>query len=46
MEIKVQFKEAYMPHPVTHTCVNMTKDQIIDKYDLCSSDIEWFKFLD
>lgn len=46
MEIKVQFKEAYMPNPVTRTCVNMTKDQIIEKYDLCGKDIEWFKFLD
>lgn len=46
MKITVQFKEVYMDHPVTRTCENMTKEQIIDMYDLTDSSIEWFKFLD
>lgn len=46
MEIKVQFKEVYMDLPVTRTCTNMTKEQIIAMYDLTDSSIEWFKFLD
>ena len=29
MEITVQFKEKYMDKPVTRTCVNMTKEQVI-----------------
>ena len=35
-----------MPNPVTRTCLNMTKDQIIEIYNLDSDDIEWYKFLD
>ena len=45
-EITVEFKESYMPHSVKRTCVNMTKEQIIKQYDLNSSDIEWYKFID
>jgi hypothetical protein len=44
--MRVQFKETYMPNPVTRTCLNMTKDQIIEIYNLDSDDIEWYKFLD
>ena len=33
-EIVVEFKETYMPRSVKRTCVNMTKQQIIDKYGL------------
>ena len=39
-KITVEFKEFYMPHSVKRTCVNMTKKQIIDKYDLNNPDIE------
>ena len=39
-------QESYMPHYVKRTCVNMTKEQIIKQYDLNSSDIEWYKFID
>ena len=45
-KITVEFKESYMPHSVKRTCVNMTKEQIIKQYDLNSSDIEWYKFID
>lgn len=45
-QVTVQFKEAYMPRPVTRTCVNMTRAQVIEKYNLNGDDIEWFKFLD
>ena len=44
-EIIVEFKEVYMPHSVRRTCYNMTKEQIIEIYDLNSSDIEWYKFI-
>ena len=44
--MKVQFKETYMPKPVIRECVNMTKEQIIEMYDLESDDIEWYKFLE
>ena len=43
--IIVEFKETYMPHSVKRTCNNMTKNQIIEMYDLNSSDIEWYKFI-
>lgn len=45
MEIKVQFKEKYMDKSVIRTCVNMTKQQVINIYGLNESDIEWFKFV-
>ena len=45
-EIVVDFKETDMPHSVKRTCVNMTKKQIIDKYDLNNPDIEWYKFIE
>ena len=45
-EIVVEFKETCMPHSVKRTCVNMTKKQIIDTYDLNNSDIEWYKFIE
>lgn len=45
MEITVQFKEKYMDKPVTRTCVNMTKEQVINVYGLNEHDIEWYKFL-
>lgn len=45
MEITVQFKEKYMDKPVTRTCVNMTKEQVINVYGLNEPDIEWYKFL-
>ncbi len=35
-----------MPNPVIRACLNMTKDQIIEIYNLDSDDIEWYKFLD
>lgn len=35
-----------MPHSVRRTCYNMTKEQIIEIYDLNSSDIEWYKFIE
>lgn len=44
--IKVQFKETYMPKPVTRECTNMTKEQVIEMYDLNGSDIEWYKFIE
>ena len=44
--IIVEFKETYMPHSVKRTCNNMTKEQIIKVYDLNSSDIEWYKFIE
>ena len=44
--IIVEFKETYMPHSVKRTCNNMTKKQIIEMYDLNSSDIEWYKFIE
>ena len=45
-KITVEFKEAYMPHSVKRTCVNMTKKQIIEQYGLANSDIEWYKFIE
>ena len=44
--IIVEFKETYMPHSVKRTCNNMTKEQIIKVYDLNSSDIEWYRFIE
>lgn len=44
--ITVQFKETYMPHPVKRTCVNMTKEEVIEIYGLDEPSIEWYKFLD
>ena len=44
--IIVEFKETYMPHSVKRTCNNITKNQIIEMYDLNSSDIEWYKFIE
>ena len=44
--IIVEFKETYMPHSVKRICNNMTKNQIIEMYDLNSSDIEWYKFIE
>ena len=44
--IIVEFKETYMPYSVKRTCNNMTKNQIIKMYDLNSSDIEWYKFIE
>ena len=35
-----------MPHYVRRTCYNMTKEQINEIYDLNSSDIEWYKFIE
>lgn len=45
-KITVEFKEVYMSHSVKRTCCNMTKEQIIKQYDLNSSDIEWYKFIE
>ena len=45
-KITVEFKESYMPHSVKRTCVNMTKNQIIEQYGLNSMDIEWYKFIE
>ena len=45
MEIKVQFEEKYMDKPVIRTCVNMTKQQVINIYGLNESDIEWYEFV-
>ena len=45
-KITVEFKEVYMPHSVKRTCYNMTKEQIIEIYNLNSSDIEWYKFIE
>ena len=45
-KIIIEFKEVYMPHSVIRTCYNMTKEQIIEIYDLNSSDIEWYKFIE
>ena len=42
--ITVQFKETYMPHAVTRTCTNMTREQVTEIYGLNEPDIEWFKF--
>ena len=44
--IIVEFKETYMPYSVKRTYNNMTKNQIIEMYDLNSSDIEWYKFIE
>ena len=44
--IIVEFKETYMSHSVKRTCNNMTKEQIIEIYNLNSSDIEWYKFIE
>lgn len=44
--IKVEFKETYMPKSVIRECANMTKEQVIEMYDLNNSDIEWYKFID
>ena len=45
-KIIIEFKEVYMPHSVRRTCYNMTKEQIIEIYDLINSDIEWYKFIE
>lgn len=45
IRIKVQFKETYMPKPVERECVNMTREQIIEMYDLDGPDIEWYRFV-
>lgn len=44
--ITVRFKETYMPHAVERTCVNMTKQQVINVYGLNDPDIEWYEFID
>lgn len=44
--ITVRFKETYMPHAVERTCVNMTKQQVINIYGLNDPDIEWYEFID
>lgn len=43
--IRVEFKEKYNVNSVTRTCQNMTKEQVIEIYDLNNPDIEWYKFL-
>lgn len=43
--ITVRFKEAYMNHPVERTCMNMTREQVIDIYNLDDPDIEWYEFI-
>ena len=44
--ITVTFKERYMDHPVSRTCSNMTKEEVIGIYGLRESDIEWYIFED
>ena len=44
MIVTVTFKEAYMPHEVRRTCVNMTREQVIWMYGLEKDDIEWYRF--
>lgn len=43
--ITVRFKETYMNHPVERTCMNMTREQVIDIYNLDDPDIEWYEFI-
>ena len=43
-KITVTFKETYMPKPVTRTCVNMTREQVIEVYGLDEPEIEWYEF--
>ena len=43
--ITVRFKESYMNHPVERTCTNMTREQVIDIYNLDDPDIEWYEFI-
>jgi len=43
--ITVRFKETYMTHPVERTCTNMTRDQVMDIYNLDDPDIEWYEFI-
>lgn len=42
----VEFKELYMDKPVTRTCVNMTRQQVIECYGLEDPDIELYRFID
>lgn len=44
-KITVEFMERYMGTPVTRTCYNMTREQIIELYGLNEPDIEWYKFI-
>jgi len=44
--MKVIFKEEYKAKPVTRTCTNMSKEEIIKIYDLDNPDIEWYKFVE
>lgn len=45
IKIKVQYKVTYMPKPVEKECINMTREQIIEMYDLDGTDIEWYRFV-
>lgn len=42
--ITVTFKEVYMKHEVTRTCMNMSKESVIAVYGLNEPDIEWYQF--
>ena len=44
--MRVTFKESYMPEPVTRECTNMTRQQVVEVYNLNGSDIEWYEFED
>lgn len=44
--MKVIFKETYMPYEVERECTNMTKQQIIDIYNLNGPDIEYYRFVE
>lgn len=44
--LRVRFKETYMNHPVERECSHMTRQQVIDMYNLNGDDIEWYEFID
>jgi len=45
-KITVEFKERYMRTPVRRTCINVTREEVIELYGLKEPDIEWYKFID
>lgn len=42
-KFKVEFKEAYMPHPVERECDVPSEAEVIRIYGLEEPDIEWYK---
>lgn len=42
-KFKVEFKEAYMPHPVERECDVPSEAEVIKIYGLEEPDIEWYK---